>query len=52
MSKRKTSGIDDLIATLIKQHGLYDAIDRALEKRWIETVTVTASHSGALSTYN
>ena len=32
MSKRKTSGIDDLIATLIKQHGLYEAIDRALEK--------------------
>ncbi len=30
---RKTSGIDDLVATLIKQHGLEGAIDRARDMR-------------------
>lgn len=32
--KRKTSGVDDLIKTLVNQHGLTGAIDRALAKCW------------------
>ncbi len=30
--KKKTSGIDDLIKTLVKQHGLTKAIDAAREQ--------------------
>ncbi len=33
MSRKRTSGIDDLVATLIKQHGLEDALDRARDMR-------------------
>ena len=36
MSKKRTSGIDDLVSTLVKQHGLAGSIDRARAQwQWI-----------------
>lgn len=39
MSRKKTSGIDDLIKTLVKQHGLTEAINRARDQ--VRTITDT-----------
>ena len=38
--KKKTSGIDDLVSTLVKQHGLVRAIERA--RFMVHSLTDTA----------